>query len=53
MLVLILWKTASVDRSHLLISNCRFTTVEEMATDVIGRLVVQLFHHINTGRSLL
>ncbi len=50
---LFLWKLASVETSQLVISTGRFPVAAGVAIDVRGNRVVQLFHHINTGRFLL
>jgi hypothetical protein len=47
---LFLCKKAYVDAKRLLISIHQSPKVTEITLDVVGRRLVQVFHHINTGR---
>ncbi len=45
--------TDSVDTSRLIISTCHFPTAARVALDIIGRRLLQLFHHTNTSGFIL
>ncbi len=50
---LFLSNAASVDSNQLPISTCWSLKVKDIALDVIGRRLVQVFHNTNTGGFLM